>query len=214
MSAPLQPWRRARGARRRLFLGLALGLCSCDPGELDLTGKLCSAERPCPSGWECVSGGTCRREGTGNRLANGGFESGVAGWTVSHGTLAPSTPGRSSDAGAQWSTDGAAESVVTLVAPAVDDAASGWWCAEAWVRGTDGLEVGFELLDDGERADYGTVRAAGGVWARVEARTLSVDPRPMSVALRSPADAGVRQVYLDDVAIWHDASSNVCASPP
>ncbi|MHB8878956.1 MAG: hypothetical protein ACYC8T_35085 [Myxococcaceae bacterium] len=201
---------------RRLAPWLAAALLSCSPGPLDFTGKRCNEERHCPSGWYCSTEQTCRPEGSRNRLVNGDFEDGVTGWVANPlpEALVSSQPGRSSGSAAGWNISGGAGSMVRPQTAAIDNPAEGTWCAQAWVRGSDGAAVELEILEDGEAADYGIALAADDVWTRIEARNLVVFPSPLSVALRSPADAGVRQLYLDDVALWQPIQDGPCAAPP
>jgi hypothetical protein len=198
---------------RPALAALALSLASCSPPPVNVTGKLCTPQRPCPSGWDCAKG-ICRATGSGNRVANGDFASGVAGWVTSHGTVvAVADAGRAGPGAARWSPDGKGESVLTLQAPAVDSPAAGTWCAQAWVQGGDGAGVGFDLVDGAEAGDTSSITASGGVWARASAGAAS-SSQPLSVRLRSSEDAGTRQLFVDDVALWQDTAGDACAAPP
>lgn len=152
--------------------------------------------------------------GLANRVKNGGFETGVDGWVVSHGTRAATTPGHSSAGAAKWSPDGTADSVLTLDAPVLEAPVDGNWCAQAWVQGTDGKDVDLQVLRNLELYDTATVSASGGIWTRAQANVMSLFSEPISLQLRSPADAGVRQLLVDDVALWQDVSGAGCAAVP
>jgi arabinogalactan endo-1,4-beta-galactosidase len=178
----------------------ALGACGA---PLDYTGKRCDTERACPDGWVCGASGTCRRRGHPNTVTNGGFESGVSGWTVSGGTLEPVAAGKLGT-GAQWKPGGASASVVTTVSPSVDaPTPSVWYCARAWVQGSDDAEVELAIFEGGAEVAAQPVAAQGNVWQRVKTANLS-SGEPLSVALRSPPDAGARTLNVDELALWRD----------
>ena len=195
---------------RTAIFGVLLALVSCGP--LDLTGKSCSATRPCPTGWECLSS-TCRVPGTGNRVVNGGFESAVAGWTASHGSLTVTMPGRTTPSAALWAPDGTALSVLTLVTPPVESPQDGTWCAWAWIQTGDQAAVGLQLLQGGDAIGE-IAGSASGVWTRLDTSGSAFSSAPISVALTSSPDAGARVLHVDDVAVWHAPPMESCALGP
>jgi hypothetical protein len=147
-------------------------------------------------------------------VKNGTFEAGVAGWVVSHGTVAAVAPGHDSAGALQWRPDGTGESVLTLDAPVVETPVDGNWCAQAWVQNTDGQDVDFDIMRNFEVYDTDTLAANAGVWTKAEAKTLSLFTEPLSVQFRSSPDAGVRQLLVDDVLMWQDVKSVGCAVLP
>lgn len=203
------PRRALPRARRAAFL-VALGF-ACAP--LDYTGKRCAADRPCPSGWTCQADGTCVASGGVNRVTNGGFEEGTAGWTVTGGTLGLADGGRGSAAAGLWRPGGGETSVLSGLAPAIGGAAQeAWHCAQAWVRGTDGVEVELQILADGEVRSDTLADVAGGTWTRVTTATMG-RPGPLTLALVSTAAQGAPTLLVDDLALW-DQSGPVCATAP
>jgi hypothetical protein len=146
-------------------------------------------------------------------VKNGGFESAVTGWTASHATLTATTPGRTSASAAQWNPDGTGDSVLTLLTAAVDAPADDNWCAVAWVKTGDTADISLTLLRSGDVLAESGDAITAGVWTRLEARGLALFAKPLSVSLTSAADAGMRQIQVDDVAVWK-APTSLCTTAP
>lgn len=195
--------------RRAVFAGLALAL-ACAP--LDYTGKRCSAERPCPAGWACKAE-VCVASGGVNRVVNGGFEDGARGWVVTGGALATADGGYKSPTAGLWQPAGAQDSVLTSLGASVDvPARDGWHCAQAWVSGSDGLDLDLELRVNGEANTSSTVQLTPGAWKRVTTVT-NLDTGPISLALVSYAAQGARSILVDELAIWNQPGLD-CSTPP
>jgi hypothetical protein len=202
-------------------------LPACFPDALDVSGKRCSADRPCGSGFVCVDG-TCVGGNAGpdpvcvdgecpadagsrsNLLVNGDFErsSQPEGWSSLTG-LPLATESLAVHGGARALSVGpGAQGLLPEVPPVSSSQADALYCARAFVWG-NGAEVVLAILE-GESANpvalfEGPALATSGKWTEIRSQGRAHGGNPLTVRLRSTtllAPYGV-----DDIELWISAGS-------
>lgn len=203
--------------RKRAAL-LVLGIATtpgCIPEPVDVTGKRCGPDQSCGPGLQCLAGRCSAGDEPprpANLVSNSGFEEGVQGWETS-GVLTSEAPGFTGAAAARLVAR-QEETTVTLTprSPPLLEPVEGFYCASAWIRGSEGRTALLQLLVDSV-SDETVELPLDGTWRQVTASTLFFPDMVGSVRLVLPA--GVQTpVWVDDVKLWRSESSSPCEDEP
>jgi hypothetical protein len=203
--------------RKRAAL-LVLGVAAapgCIPEPVDVTGKRCGPDQSCGPGLQCLAGRCSAGDETprpANLVSNSGFEEGAQGWETP-GVLTSEAPGFTGGVAARLVAreEGA---IVTLTprSPPLLDPEEGFYCASAWIRGSEGRTAVLQLLVDSGPDETGEL-PLDGTWRQVTASTYFFPDMVGSVRLVLPA--GVQTpVWVDDVKLWRSDSSSPCEDAP
>lgn len=202
--------------RNRAVL-LALGVAAapgCIPEPVDVTGKRCGPDQACGPGLQCVEGRCSVEDATPrptNLVPNSGFEEGAQGWETT-GVLSTESPGFTGAVAARLVARQAG-ATVTLAprTPPLLDSREGYYCASAWVRGSEGRTAVLHLLVDSV-LDETVELPLDGSWRQLTASTLFFAHSVGTVQLVLPAEVDP-PVWVDDVRLWRSDDS-LCEVEP
>jgi len=215
---------------------VALALMRCFPGDLDVIGLKCDANRSCGDGYTCFDD-VCYKNGEvdagpSNWLPNPGFEdlndagTNIAEWAGRTGKLQPYTTSPKSGLRAarifSLLDGGETPSLQTQVVPVHDTFPSDTWCGLAWVRadtpGDAGVQVSVFLRERDDAGNQVSQNSAarvlvGAGWQVIEEKTstLGAPNFDFRVQFVHPALPG-QSVMVDDVALKHSPNTD-CVWP-
>jgi hypothetical protein len=203
----IQPW-----------MSVALLSLACFPEAVSDLGKLCSAERPCGSGFVCAQGVCAASDDTKlpdgglappNLIVNGDFEGGLnLGWRNNNDDVMTAEAGKGR--GGSYGLEVLASSDIDLIpsAPPVARATVGAvYCARAYFQGQGGVQM---ILSDGtgpQSYTQGILTILNPqAWTSATVMRTAISNTALNLQMEVTFGGTPKTFFVDDVELWQSAS--------